>query len=751
MSAPKYFSDNKRSEVNELRGLLTNLEVQRDRVKYREAVQKVIMYMTLGVDVSRLFSEMIMASATNDMVQKKLVYLYLCNYAESHTDLTLLAVNTLQKNCRDSNPMIRGLALRSMCSLRVPNLVEYVLQPVQDGLRDKSPYVRKTAVLGCVKLFYIAENAVRDCGIPETLYSMTQDRDHLVAANCILALQEMLSSEGGIVLTKELVYAAFNRLKHFSDWSQCAIMSILERYVPDNEDEIFDILNILDERLKHSNSGVVMAAAKLFIKFTRSMPDVQADVFERVKVPLITLMSSKCAELCFTVMHHIQILLPKAPRLLDSEFKVFYCRYTEPNYVKFKKLEILQEIASPSNMEAIVEELAAYVADVDVDIARQSIQTLGRIAAKLPACADHIFSMLIAFLDIDASFSSFVTAETLIVMKDLLRRYPDRAMRVVAHLPTADDLDVLDEEPAARAALVFLLGEYGEHLDAAPYILETMIDDVAEEVSHVVRLQLLTAAVKLFFKRPPECQKMLGRLLCHEMDEELHTDVHDRAMLYYRLLQTNVEEARRVLGQPAQSVTDFVEHRGLEGDKIFTHFNTLSVIYGVPVDSPAIKTSEEQYELPPAPEPSAAAGGAAVGDLLGGSPAVTQVGRDPHMSLVPNPTLQPADFEQIWLANEVTATIKDLLNRIPSAAETERLLKVSGVIMMASSPPLLGVIKFFFYGQEADTQAFFLVEANMDLNQQLLQASFKSQNAERTPDFATLFRRALCVGGLIDM
>lgn len=58
------------------------------------------------------------ASATRDLVQKKLVYLYLCNYAESNSELALLTVNTLQKDCRDSNPVIRGLALRSMCNLR---------------------------------------------------------------------------------------------------------------------------------------------------------------------------------------------------------------------------------------------------------------------------------------------------------------------------------------------------------------------------------------------------------------------------------------------------------------------------------------------------------------------------------------------------------------------------------------------------------------------------------------------------------
>jgi AP-4 complex subunit beta-1 len=114
-----YFSsEGRKGEVNELRMLLRNPEVQRDAVKYRFVVQRVISYMTLGIDMSRLFTEMIMAVATHDLVRKKLVYLYICNYAESHSELSLLAVNTLQKDCNDQDPTIRGLALRSMCSLR---------------------------------------------------------------------------------------------------------------------------------------------------------------------------------------------------------------------------------------------------------------------------------------------------------------------------------------------------------------------------------------------------------------------------------------------------------------------------------------------------------------------------------------------------------------------------------------------------------------------------------------------------------
>ena len=40
-----------------------------------------------------------------------------------------------------------------------------------------------------------------------------------------------------------------------------------------------------------------------------------------------------------------------------------------------------------------------------------------------------------------------------------------------------------------------------------------MIDAFAEEPSQSVRLELLCAATKLFFKRPAEMQHMLGRLL----------------------------------------------------------------------------------------------------------------------------------------------------------------------------------------------------------------------------------------------
>jgi vesicle coat complex subunit len=60
----------------------------------------------------------VQASNTKDLVLKKMVYLYLCTYAEAKADLAIMAINTLHKDVRDEDPMVRGLALRSLCSLR---------------------------------------------------------------------------------------------------------------------------------------------------------------------------------------------------------------------------------------------------------------------------------------------------------------------------------------------------------------------------------------------------------------------------------------------------------------------------------------------------------------------------------------------------------------------------------------------------------------------------------------------------------
>lgn len=85
--------------------------------------------MTLGMDMSGLFPSMTSCAnlSPDDIVLKKMLYLYLGHYATQTPDLALLTMNQLHKDCQDEDPTIRGLALRTLCSLRVPNFLEYVV------------------------------------------------------------------------------------------------------------------------------------------------------------------------------------------------------------------------------------------------------------------------------------------------------------------------------------------------------------------------------------------------------------------------------------------------------------------------------------------------------------------------------------------------------------------------------------------------------------------------------------------------
>lgn len=84
------FAAPRKGETFELRaGLVSQYAYER-----KESIQKTIMAMTLGKDVSALFPDVLKNIATGDLDQKKLVYLYLM-YVLCIYDPVMLLVNHL--------------------------------------------------------------------------------------------------------------------------------------------------------------------------------------------------------------------------------------------------------------------------------------------------------------------------------------------------------------------------------------------------------------------------------------------------------------------------------------------------------------------------------------------------------------------------------------------------------------------------------------------------------------------------------
>lgn len=396
--------------------------------------------------------------------------------------------------------MIRGLALRSLTSLRLRSILEYVIQPLKAGLTDSSGYVRAAAVVGVLKVFHLSPDTVRESDLVDVLYNMVRDRDAQVVSNALLALNEMLADEGGVALNQAMAHHLLNRIREFSDWGQCTVIDLLtKKYVPANEDELFGIMNLLDVCLKVANSAVVLGTTACFIKMTAGLPDVQRQVFLRLKTPLLTLMASSSPELAYAVLSHVALIVDRAPGVFDDDFKAFFCKYTEPGAVKALKMGVLPKVASPGNAREIVAELTEYVTGVDAELSRTAVRSIGAIAVlvPVPAVVDGVVEALLECVEADAEY---VRAETVMVTQELLRVHPDRAASVI---PSLHRCLKRMEDPAGKAAVIWMIGEYGQLIDDAPYLLEPLVDGVRAEESVAVKSELLAATMKLFFKRPP--------------------------------------------------------------------------------------------------------------------------------------------------------------------------------------------------------------------------------------------------------
>ncbi|XP_029105147.1 AP-4 complex subunit beta-1 [Scleropages formosus] len=629
--------------LKELKRALSNPSIQADRLRYRNVVLRVIRLMTQGLDVSPLFMEMVKASASVDMVQKKLLYLYMCTYAPLKPDLALLAINTLRKDCADSNPMVRGLALRNMCNLRMPGITEYIQQPVLAGLRDKASYVRRVAVLGCAKMQNLQPEAEIDGAVVNELYGLLRDPDPVVMVNCLRALEEMLKAEGGVVINKPIAHHLLNRLKELDSWGQSDTLTFLLRYEPRDEAELFDILNLLDGHLQSSHGAVATATLRLFLRLAAAHPAVQADALSRAQGPLLAMCASASRELRFAALCHVRRLLRSVATQYAAHYKRFFCSYSEPGYIRLCKMDILVELVNDENVALVLEELRAYCTDVLPELAQAAIFAIGRIGQMY---SERCLGILVSLLGLR---QEHITSAVLQTFRDLVWLCPQCTTAVCRAVASLED-SIQDSE--GKQALIWLLGAHGDKISSAPYVLEDYIDSLKAELSSLVKLELLTATVRLFLSRPAETQDMMGRLLHYCIEEEGDMCVRDRALLYYSLLLCGVEDIRRILGGPTTdaSLGVIAGHSEEPVDSWAPHFNTLELLLARGCWNAALSKGGfhsvacrvEGYPL---------GGLERDGNTLHTTP---KDGPHSSLSLSLEPALSPESFERHWLELDVS-------------------------------------------------------------------------------------------------
>lgn len=330
------------------------------------------------------------------------------------------------------------------------------------------------------------------------------------------------------------------------------------------------------------------------------MQNTQSDFVKslekKITPHLVTLLSSE-PEIQLVALKNINLIVQRIPDLFKNEFGVFFVKYNDPIYIKLEKLDILIRLTNSANISHVLNELKEYSTEVDVDFVRKSVRAIGRCAIKVEESADKCVETLLELIKSKINGNqdfkeNYVLQEAIVVIRDIFRKYPNKYEAIISEL--CDNLDSLSE-PEARAALIWIIGEYSDRIDNADEILEQFMNGFQDENTQV-QLQLLTAIVKLFLKKPENSKDLVQNMLNLVTQQTDNPDLRDRGYIYWRLLTTNPENAASIIlaEKPLiSSETDLIEPSLL--NELILNLSTVATIYQKPPEA-FVQTKYQHYK-----------------------------------------------------------------------------------------------------------------------------------------------------------
>ncbi|KAI1431714.1 AP-2 complex subunit beta [Xylaria sp. CBS 124048] len=547
------------------------------------ALKKIVANMTMSNnEMVSLFPDVISCMQIQSLEIKKMCFLFLVNYARVRPEISVKAIPVLQQDMDDPNPLVRALSLRTMSYIHVREFVEATVPLVKRLLRDVDPYVRKTAVYCVAKLYDHDKIMVEQSDLIDRLNQLLRDDNPTVVASALASLMDIWERSETIKLTLDYSNASkmVAILSDCSEWGQTYILEALMSYVPQETGEATLLAERIAPRLSHSNSAVVLTCIRVILYLMNYIADEKqiSALCRKLSPPLVTLLA-KGPEVQYLALRNALLILQRRPDVLRNDIRVFFCKYNDPIYVKVTKLELIFMLANAKNIPEVLTELREYATEVDVHFVRKAVRAIGKLAIKIEPAARSCINLL---LELVSTKVPYIVQEATVVIRNIFRKYPNQYESIIGVL--CEHLDSLDE-PEAKAAMVWVIGQYADRIENSDALLEDFLYSFAEEPIDV-QLALLTATVKLFIQRPTKGQDLVPRVLKWATEETDNPDLRDRAYMYWRLLSTDVNLAKKiVMGEkpPITAESEKLDPQTLE--EMCLNVGTLATIYLKPVQT----------------------------------------------------------------------------------------------------------------------------------------------------------------------
>jgi AP-3 complex subunit beta len=569
----QYFSA--QPQIHEIKTQLDNDSIS-DKL---EAIKRALAQMCKGSDMAEIFPDVVKNIVCTNTDVKKLVYAFVMHYAEEKPNEALLSVSQFQRDMGDRSPFIRALALRVLCSIRVPIIAPVMLLALRKCSGDVSSYVRQTSAIAIPKLNELSPDEKPQ--LEAILTTLLSDSRPNVVGCAMCAFQELCPER--IDLLHKHFRKLCRMLGEFDEWSQITVLGTLTHYArsqfvsPFNREK--ETQSKLTRKFYESDSGEEGEGAKTDSKSTPHDTDIDVDhrLLLRSAVPLLnsrnkavvmavvalyaqaappTEFNSKCIksimrilrvsrEVEFVVLSNVHTLVCNNPEPFRSYLRDFFVYGGDPNFIRQLKLGIMSRLANVENSPQIFKELKTYFRSPDIVFVKQALRVVAHVGLAVPPVAVTCLHMLLALMEHP---NTEVVAEAVMILRILLQNTAGEHTRIVAKLSvmlTAGKVTT----PIAAASVLWLLGEhclFPKVQSVAPDVFRIFGKKFATLTS-IEKIQVVNMGLKLWLKLTDDAVVVrIRRILDHVLDlgkYDTDFDVRDKCRFLRSLLASSANKA----------------------------------------------------------------------------------------------------------------------------------------------------------------------------------------------------------------
>ncbi|KAL3314226.1 Coatomer subunit gamma-2 [Cichlidogyrus casuarinus] len=511
----------------------------------------------------------------NNTAIRRMVYVAIKELADQADDV-IIVTSSLTKDMNGPEMAFRGPAIRALCKITDPSMLQSIERFLKQAVVDKNPVI-SSAVLSCTyHMMRTSPDLVRKWS--NEVQEAANSTKPMVQYHAIGLLYQIKKNDRQAI-TKMI--HKFTRLSSRSPYAHCLLIRIVARQIAeDGLDQSRDLFDFLETSLRSKSEMVIFEAAKAIIS-------VKGTTAKELG-PAVSVLQLGCSSnqvmryAAVKTLSMVATLYPAAVIACDMDLE----NLSKDSNRSIATLAVttLLKTGSESNVERLLKNVFSMMADISDEFKLVVLESIRTLAMKFP----KKFSVLLNFLSSllrETSGYSFKKAVVL-AFESILRDIPEsKSLGLLLLCDFIEDC----EHTELIERILHLIGQEGPFLKRPREFTRYIYNRVMLE-SAPVKCTATTALARFGAYNEellPSILVLLQRIMLDEDDE-----VRDRAAFYHYLLSYGDRNlcAAYIMTDPMQHSAAALERALIAYTRDpSAHFKPFSLA-GVPIEAPTDRT-----------------------------------------------------------------------------------------------------------------------------------------------------------------